>query len=86
MFGFVQLIPQLIINYKLKSVAHMPYVFFFLSFFLAISFLPVDSFFLLLLFDFADWIHVSRMKAMMYKTCKLLYVEIEQNVWELMSI
>ncbi|AAW45128.1 hypothetical protein CNBL2630 [Cryptococcus deneoformans B-3501A] len=24
MFGFVQLIPQLIINYKLKSVAHMP--------------------------------------------------------------
>jgi hypothetical protein len=26
MFGFVQLIPQLIINYKLKSVAHMPYV------------------------------------------------------------
>ena len=23
-FGFVQLIPQLIINYKLKSVAHMP--------------------------------------------------------------
>lgn len=26
MFGFVQLIPQLIINYKLKSVAHMPCV------------------------------------------------------------
>jgi hypothetical protein len=24
MFGFAQLIPQLIINYKLKSVAHMP--------------------------------------------------------------
>ena len=24
MFGFVQLVPQLIINYKLKSVAHMP--------------------------------------------------------------
>ncbi|KAG8877469.1 hypothetical protein FRB98_006681 [Tulasnella sp. 332] len=25
MFGFVQLVPQLIINYKLKSVAHMPW-------------------------------------------------------------
>jgi len=24
MFGFVQLVPQLIINYKLKSVAHIP--------------------------------------------------------------
>jgi len=24
MFGFVQLVPQLIINYKLQSVAHMP--------------------------------------------------------------
>lgn len=24
MFGFAQLVPQLIINYKLKSVAHMP--------------------------------------------------------------
>jgi len=25
MFGFAQLVPQLIINYKLKSVAHMPW-------------------------------------------------------------
>ena len=25
MFGFVQLVPQLIINYKLKSVAHIPW-------------------------------------------------------------
>ncbi len=30
MFGFVQLVPQLIINYKLKSVAHMPFVSFIL--------------------------------------------------------
>jgi len=25
MFGFAQLVPQLIINYKLKSVSHMPF-------------------------------------------------------------
>lgn len=51
MFGFVQLIPQLIINYKLKSVAHMPYVFFFLTFLLPSSYFPqfVRSFFCLIL-------------------------------------
>ena len=50
MFGFAQLIPQLIINYKLKSVAHMPCVY--CKFRCA----------------FTDDL---RMKAMMYKTCKL---------------
>lgn len=51
MFGFVQLIPQLIINYKLKSVAHMPYVVFFLSFLRSSSYFPqfVRSFFSLVL-------------------------------------
>lgn len=52
MFGFVQLIPQLIINYKLKSVAHMPYVvFFFLTFLLPSSYFPqfVRSFSILVL-------------------------------------
>lgn len=88
MFGFVQLIPQLIINYKLKSVAHMPCVFF--SSFppsLPFPFRPLihsyDYYYYLILlteYMFPGW------KPWCTRLVCCSHVDIEQNVLELMSI